>query len=480
MPPAPVIAREKTALIRGALSLPVSRALEDRILEPGRTFFDYGCGRGGDLTRLQGLGYESVGWDPSFRPTCALQEADVVNIGYVVNVIEDIDERVDALRRAWSLARHVLVISGRLEADSKRLRGTSCRDGLVTSTGTFQKLYTQQSLREWIEGALECEVVAAAPGVFYAFRSPVERHAFLATRVRRSVRRTRVSDALFEKHHELLGCLIRFIEDRGRLPRETELPEALEIRREFGGLRHAFHVIKLVTGEERWDRIRLSRSEDLLVYLALGRFSRRPRLSELPRDLQLDIRDFFGSYKAGAQQADRLLFSISEGDRTKDAIDAAPVGKRMPSALYVHVSALADLAPILRVREGAARALLGTVEEATLVKFHNDSPTVSYLSYADFDRVAHPELRSAYVVHLNTLEIIYRDYSEHSSPPILHRKETFVAADHPLRARFAKLTAAEVKAGLYRDPSRIGTRRAWDELLADRRVQLIGHRLAAL
>jgi hypothetical protein len=44
---------------------------------------------------------------------------------------------------------------------------------------------------------------------------------------------------------------------------------------------------------------------------------------------------------------------------------------------------------------------------------------------------------------------------QHGDAPVLHRKETFLAAEHPLRAKFARLTAAEEeKIGVDRRPHR--------------------------
>lgn len=67
-------------------------------------FFGYGCGRGDDLRHLSMLGYDASGWDPVHQPDNARRQAPVVNIGYVVNVIEDFTERQETLRRAWALA----------------------------------------------------------------------------------------------------------------------------------------------------------------------------------------------------------------------------------------------------------------------------------------------------------------------------------------------------------------------------------------
>ena len=58
---------------------------------------------------LDGLGIDVVGWDPNFRPEGERLPSDIVNLGYVVNVIEDRDERNEALtRRSHSLKGYLL------------------------------------------------------------------------------------------------------------------------------------------------------------------------------------------------------------------------------------------------------------------------------------------------------------------------------------------------------------------------------------
>ena len=91
--------RHKTAIRRGDFSRPVKCLLRDGLLGKDVTFFDYGCGRGEDVDLLTAEGVACGGWDPAYRPDAPQQEADVVNLGYVINVIEDPAERAATLRQ---------------------------------------------------------------------------------------------------------------------------------------------------------------------------------------------------------------------------------------------------------------------------------------------------------------------------------------------------------------------------------------------
>ncbi len=151
-------------------------------------------------------------------------------------------------------------------------------------------------------------------------------------------------------------------------------------------------------------------------------------------------------------------------------------GKVLPDAVYVHTSALATLPPVLRVYEGCAQVLVGTVDEATLVKLSRVERKVSYLSYPEFDRDPHPALAWSIRTDMRSFDVRHRDFRAFANPPILHRKETFVDEGYPGREKFARLTAQEERAGLLGGPG-IGTRAAWSELLEVENFRLAGHRL---
>jgi DNA phosphorothioation-associated putative methyltransferase len=472
-----LVERHLSALHRTQLSRPIARALDDGIISDETSVFDYGCGRGGDLERLQQRGIECEGFDPHYRPDSPLRKADVVNLGYVVNVIEDPQEREEVLERAWDLAERVLVVSARLVFEARDVAGEVHADGTLTCRGTFQKLFQQDELRAWMSETLGTAPIAAEPGIFYVFKDGGDAEAFVISRVGRRARTTRRSDVVFEEHEELLREFMSFVERTGRTPRAGEFGREHELRESVGTPKQAFAIIKNITGEEHWDRLRVSRYEDLLVYLALSRFRRRPRISQLPAALQHDIKDFFGSYKAACDQADKTLFGLADQERIRDAARAASVGKRLPGALYVHSSGVNELPVALRVLEGCGRELLGELPEVSVIRLDLDRPRVAFLEYLDFDTDPHPQLNGVYTAVLDAVRADYQDYGERKNPPILHRKELFVAETYPLRERFARLTAQEERAGLFKNATGIGTKLAWEERVNRAGYQLRGHRL---
>jgi DNA phosphorothioation-associated putative methyltransferase len=377
------------------------------------------------------------------------------------------------------LAKSVLVVAARLTFEKNEATHDEFADGCLTGRGTFQKFYTQDELRDWVKATLAAEPVSAAPGVLLVFRDSAARLRYEASRWRRraTIPGQQLSDKVFEANERLLEPLMAFVADRGRLPDTTELPESVQICQEFGSLKRAFGVITHATGSEKWDRIHEQRKTDLMVYLALDRFGGRPKFTELPQELQWDVKALFRSYRQACSHADELLFSAGNMQAVNAACASVKVGKLTPEALYVHRTAIESLPELLRVYEGCARAYIGNVEGANIVKLNRTKPKISYLAYPEFDSDPHPALEGSLVVSLRSLRIRHFDYRESDNPPILHRKEEFVAADYPARDKFARLTKQEERYELYEDPVRIGTRDGWNQVLVNHGLRLSGHRV---
>lgn len=407
------IDRHKTAIRRTGFSLPVNCLLRDSLLHPTATFFDYGCGRGQDLDLLAGMDIPCTGWDPVHRPDVEHEPANVVNLGYVINVIEDKAERAAALQRAWSLSRELLVVSAQLEIDLSGRNHASFADGCLTSRNTFQKYFTQSELRAYIDATLGVESLPAAPGVFYVFKDDELRERYLINRYQRiaAVPRRRVSEVLFESSRDILDPFMEILAQLGRLPDPDEFHLAPQVVERLGSLKRAFALVKRVTDEAPWETIAARRREDLLVYLALSSFGRRPSYAKLPTGTQRDIKAFFGPYTRACKEADELLFSVADAALIDEACQQSSVGQLVDNALLVERTALSSLTPLLRTYEGCARALIGDIDEADVVKLHRYSGKVSYLLYRDYESEEHPVLRTRIKIGLRDLSIGFFDHT---------------------------------------------------------------------
>jgi DNA phosphorothioation-associated putative methyltransferase len=268
-----------------------------------------------------------------------------------------------------------------------------------------------------------------------------------------------------------------FFTERGRLPTLEDLPEAQALSTEFGNLRRAFQVVLQATNPQEWDAISDRRRHDLLVYLALSHFGRRPKLRDLTPVVQNDIKSLFGGYQQACAAADLMLMSLGNRSVIEEHCKSSVIGQKRPNSLWVHVSAIEALDPLLKLYESCASCTIGRPQEANVVKFHFRKPKISYLFYPKFDTDPHPALHTSMEIDLRDLHVHYRDYDPNDNPPLLHQKDSMVTADYPLYEKFAKLTQQEAAWGLLDDFRLIYDTRGWQKCLEEHCAELKGHRV---
>jgi hypothetical protein len=265
-----LVDRHKTALTRYELSKPVKTLLEYGLLKSATTFFDYGCGQGSDVRGLRGLGHDASGWDPVHRPNEHKREADIVNLGYVLNVIEDPAERLEALVDAFRHATRLLVVAGLINETVDTASARKFGDGVLTRANTFQKFFEQQELQQYVEDALNATAVPVALGVFYVFRDPAEQQDFISARTRRAVDWTLISTrlglgkpltlwkCLYEEHKELLDSFGSLTLELGRIPESIEYGKLGELAERLGSPKRALRAYVEGGGAEGvdWEQVR--------------------------------------------------------------------------------------------------------------------------------------------------------------------------------------------------------------------------------
>ncbi len=442
-------ARQRTAMVRQGFSVPVQTLARHGFLNGHYRLFDYGCGRGSDVRGLCDQGLSAAGWDPYYAPDEPIEPADIVNLGFVINVIEDAEERLQALTRAWSLAERLLVVAVML-ANENAPRGERFGDGVMTRRGTFQRYFTQAEIRAYLAEALDEEPIPVAPGVLYVFRDKDAEQRFLIERARSRhqparlpsrwptqaatpTRRDRAAER-YAAHREPLERLWALWLRLGRAPDKVEVPDLPRLTEGFGSLSKALRFLADHEGREQTEAALAAaaraRRGDLEVYLALQQFSRRRPYAHLEPGLQRDIKAFFGDYPTALEAGRALLFRIADTSAIADACQYAAehgLGWLQPGdSLQLHTSLVESLPPLLRVYVGAAAMRYGDLGEADLVKIHIGSGKLSLMRYDDFAGLALPRLIERVKIRLREQEIDYFAYGEGFEPPYLYRKSRYL------------------------------------------------------
>jgi len=458
------IHRHRTALYRTELSKPIRAALDAGLIKQGTTIFDYGCGRGSDVELLRDLGYAASGWDPAFFPEEPKPEADIVNLGYVLNVIETPRERLEVLHDAWSHARQAIVVSTLIKGQEGHSRGEFHGDGVITSRRTFQKYFEQGELQGMLEAALDSEAHALSLGIFVIFREATHAQSFQESRRRRSIdwgslisrfaprRRQKLSrlTALYEQHAELFDAFWARSLELGRVPATGEFSREAELRDAAGTPASVHRLLVKHHGSAAFEEAGRQRKEDLLVYLALASFRKRIPQKHLDLQLQEDLSAFFGSYSKAQAAGLELLMSLGSEDALWDMATGLPFGWRDPVERHfmIHGSLMDRLPPALRVFIECGAILYGDPHEADLIKLHLRSRKVSFFTYEDFFRKPFPELKTRIKVDLARLQVAVFEYGFAMPAQLLFYKERFLAEDHPLRARMEQISRRIAKLGV--------------------------------
>ncbi|PSU99247.1 DNA phosphorothioation-associated putative methyltransferase [Photobacterium kishitanii] len=435
------IDRHKTAIVRHDLSAPMKMLVKNGYLNGEYSIFDYGCGRGDDLRELEAHGLDAIGWDPNFQPDNDKTPSDIVNLGFVLNVIEDQDERLEALLSAWDLATSLLVVSVMLANDSYIAQFKSYKDGVITSRNTFQKYYAQSEIKAYLERNLQEEAIAVAPGIFYIFKDKLAEQSYLQQKYKRhhtwqQLTSPQPVDAkdklLITQHQQLFDDFWHTCLDLGRIPTNEEFEQSGKIRELIGSHKKVFNLLQDMFDTEEFEQAEKNRKEDLLLYFAMGLFEKRKPYTQQPEALKRDIKALFGEYNTAINLATELLFAIADTELINTQCEKAH--KTMSASLLndshsliFHRDFIDELPLLLRVYVDAALQMYGELDDnIDLIKIHIRSGKLTLTSYDDFNKSV-PFLVERIKIKMAEQDIDFFDYIDESRRPPLLNKHLYLS-----------------------------------------------------
>ncbi|MEH6626563.1 MAG: DNA phosphorothioation-associated putative methyltransferase [Motiliproteus sp.] len=435
------IHRHKTAIDRNQLSQPMQLLARHNYLSGDYSVLDYGCGKGDDLRELEAHGLDASGWDPTHYPEGLLVNSDIVNLGFVLNVIEGRDERVETLKRAWDYSDKLLIASVMIAGDSVISQFSPYKDGVITSRKTFQKYYAQSEFRSFLETTLNDTAIAVGQGIFVLFKDKIEEQNFLLERqhikrdwiqkTQRTIkaRPASVKKDLIEKHLELFTDYWNTTLEIGRIPANSEFEFSEQIRRITGSHAKAHNALIEYFGDVLFKEAQSNRQEDLLVYFALGLFEKRKPQAQMPESLKRDIKAFYESYNQAIEKATDALYAVGNPalieKACNEAYDNLKSGEMNVGHSYIfHKDLLGELPTELRIYVGCAIQLYGDLEEIQLIKAHMTSGKVSLMGYKNWESDT-PLLIERIKIKMRDQDVDFFDYTGKFTPLPLENKAVF-------------------------------------------------------
>ncbi|MGL1636143.1 DNA phosphorothioation-associated putative methyltransferase [Vibrio parahaemolyticus] len=442
----PGIDRHKTAIVRHELSGPMKTLAKQGYLDGRFSIFDYGCGRGDDLRELEAHGLDALGWDPVFSPDNDKVSSDIVNLGFVLNVIEDQDERLEALLSAWELANKVLVVSVMLANDSYIAQFQPYKDGVITSRNTFQKYYAQSEFKGYLERSLQEDAIAVAPGIFYIFKDKLEEQRYLQSKYQRHhtwhqltspqpIESKDKAKLVISQNSTLFDDFWNVCLELGRVPANDEFNRSEEVRSLIGSHKKVFGLLQEMFDTKEFEKAEKRRKEDLLLYFTMGLFEKRKPYTQHPESLKRDIKALFTDYKTALNLAAELLFAIADTSLINTQCEKAH--QQLPASLLneghsiiLHRDYIDDLPLLLRVYVGAGLQMYGELdEEIDLVKIHITSGKLTLTAYDNFEHSV-PFLVERIKIKMAEQDIDFFDYvNEKRRPPLLN-KHLYMPPEH--------------------------------------------------
>jgi DNA phosphorothioation-associated putative methyltransferase len=442
------VARHKTAIVRRDLSQPMQLMMRLGIVTKTRSLFDYGCGQGEDVAALSADGYKAFGWDPHHASDGVRAPADIVNLGFVLNVIEDRRERTETLKAAWHFAEKALCIAvmryGKVSTSGWKPYG----DGVLTSRGTFQKYFHQQELQDYVAAITAQNPVALAPGIVAVFRDKELEQEVLLHRHSRTMLpghglpkppiRPKIARVRPSQRERLAGVLNNLRDVAFRLRRMPEIDEvsqdalnALQTHRTAWPRALEF-LRDEVAKDPAFRRVMETRRNDLLVHLALMQFPGAPKYRGLPKSIQADIRAFFRSHSAAVEEGRRALFAAGDRDAVRrdirQSVEDRLGGMRRAHWFRFRSTSLPRLPSRLRVLVGCAEVLQGGVEACDFVDIDLEAPRVAMVTCDDVEQEI-PFIIERVTVDLARLKVSAARFDAQAMP--VYFKSKFLAGDDP-------------------------------------------------
>ena len=168
--------------------------------------------------------------------------------------------------------------------------GTEFSDGIVTNSGSFQKIYTQNEFRQYLEAILGRKPYMASLGIAYVFKDESVESSHLAQLSITPLKRAR-ADLFSQFAADPAGQeLVETTRKLGRPPLPSEFDQYPTLLLRFGPRSRIDRLVSGLLNPQSLAEARDAKRNDILTYFAMLQLRgvRPPPIRLLPRETQAD------------------------------------------------------------------------------------------------------------------------------------------------------------------------------------------------
>lgn len=434
--------RHRTALKRKKLSSCMGALIDSSLVNKQSQIFDYGCGKGDDVAILKFSEFENVsGWDPHFAKDNHIPTvSEFVNLSFVLNVIENIDERNETLKNAFEITSKALVFSVMLTHQNTLQYARPYLDGFISSINTFQKFYTPAEIEELVETVLGEKSIKMGAGIYIVFKDKELEQEYLFKKqlgLLSEIKSPPKEEVVERYSVELVDRFVAAILQFGRIPKFAELPTDLirSIQKTKVSINRLARLALSQVSVSELSQLQDHLSSEILIFLAVNRFDGRVKYGDLPARMQNDVKAHFGSIKSASEEAEKLLFSLSDIDLlSKAAIESEQAGKGylVDEKFRFHSEQADDLPVPLKLFLKIGERLHRSIQEDEVIQLHLESKKVSFLRVDDFAYSPLPRIHSREIINFLNLDVANVLHAEQKQVRILYNKSHLMSKKHKM------------------------------------------------
>jgi len=317
-------------------------------------------------------------------------------------------------------------------------------DGYVTNLNTFQRYYTQQEIKDYVDFTLDEISIPVAQGILFVFKDKKLQEEYLLNKFKNCsineiifenrlprLKRMSIREKHFENVQDEMTDLWKQTLLQGRILFEDEIHDEMLslLKNEYSSVNRIYKALFENFEMDDFERSMQLKREEILVYFSLTQFKKPLKFRDYNLTFQRDVKSHFKSHKNSLMEGNQALRKISNANlllaAVQESFDNGLGYVHDQHSFMFHRKILDKLPPVLRIYVYAATFLYGDIDDVDLFKIHLQSDKLTLLYFDDFTKRM-PVLKTRVKIDLGLQDFDIFNYTSSQGKQLLYLKSYYL------------------------------------------------------